>query len=248
MENLNILIIEDDQELALELSEILEDYKYNVVAVARNYKEALTKYYQFNIDLVIIDIFLGDNPEGITFAETISTVPNAIKPFLFLTSSKDQQIFERAKLTNPFRYLLKPFNELELLYAIEMAIEKFYGQLNVFASKTENTVIAKEYLFIKKRNTLKKVYFNNIIYIEVDNRYCNIITEIENFIIQISLSKIYEYLTQNFFKQVHRKYIVNTDMIEEISLSKNSLLLKNDHLISFSESYRDIIKSFSILK
>ncbi len=248
MENLNILIIEDDQELALELSEILEDYKYNVVAVARNYKEALTKYYQFNIDLVIIDIFLGENPEGITFAETISTVPNAIKPFLFLTSSKDQQIFERAKLTNPFRYLLKPFNELELLYAIEMAIEKFYGQLNVFASKTENTVIAKEYLFIKKRNTLKKVNFNNIIYIEVDNRYCNIITEIENFIIQISLSKIYEYLTQNFFKQVHRKYIVNTDMIEEISLSKNSLLLKNDHLISFSESYRDIIKSFSILK
>ena len=248
MENLNILIIEDDKELALELSEILEDYKYNVVAVARNYKDALTKYYQFNIDLVIIDIFLGDNPEGITFAETISTVPNAIKPFLFLTSSKDQQIFERAKLTNPFRYLLKPFNELELLYAIEMAIEKFYGQINVFASKTEDTVIAKEYLFIKKKNTLKKVNFNNIIYIEVDNRYCNIITEIENFIIQISLSKVYEYLTQNFFKQVHRKYIVNTDMIEEISLSKNSLLLKNNHLISFSESYRDIIKSFSILK
>ncbi|WP_299679456.1 LytTR family DNA-binding domain-containing protein [uncultured Tenacibaculum sp.] len=248
MENLNILIIEDDKELALELSEILEDYKYNVVAIARNYKDALTKYYQFNIDLVIIDIFLGDNPEGITFAETISTVPNAIKPFLFLTSSKDQQIFERAKLTNPFRYLLKPFNELELLYAIEMAIEKFYGQINVFASKTEDTVIAKEYLFIKKKNTLKKVNFNNIIYIEVDNRYCNIITEIENFIIQISLSKVYEYLTQNFFKQVHRKYIVNTDMIEEISLSKNSLLLKNNHLISFSESYRDIIKSFSILK
>ena len=248
MENLNILIIEDDKELALELSEILEDYKYNVVAVARNYKDALTKYYQFNIDLVIIDIFLGDNPEGITFAETISTVPNAIKPFLFLTSSKDQQIFERAKLTNPFRYLLKPFNELELLYAIEMAIEKFYGQINVFASKTEDTVIAKEYLFIKKKNTLKKVNFNNIIYIEVDNRYCNIITEIENFIIQISLSKVYEYLTQNFFKQVHRKYIVNTDKIEEISLSKNSLLLKNNHIISFSESYRDIIKSFSILK
>ncbi|CAL2092186.1 Response regulator transcription factor [Tenacibaculum sp. 190524A05c] len=248
MEKLNILIIEDDLELANDLSQILQDYDYNVVAVANNFKTALSKYYELNVDLVIIDIFLGENPEGITFAETISTVPNSIKPFLFLTSSKDHQIFERAKLTNPFRYLLKPFNELELLYAIEMAIEKFYGQLNVFASKTENTVIAKEYLFIKKRNTLKKVNFNNIIYIEVDNRYCNIITEIENFFIQISLSKIHEYLTQNFFKQVHRKYIVNTDMIEEISLSKNSLLLKNDHLISFSESYRDTIKSFSILK
>lgn len=248
MEHLNILIIEDNLELLEELIAMLEEYNYNVIAVASNYKDALTKYYQYNIDLVIIDIFLGENPEGITFAETISTVPNALKPFLFLTSSKDREIFERAKLTNPFRYLLKPFNELELLYAIEMAIEKFYGQLNVFASREEDTVIAREYLFIKKKNVLKKVSLSSIIYIEVENRYCNIITEQEKFVIQIALSKINQYLPLEVFQQVHRKYIVNTEMIEEITLSKNSLLLKNDHLILFSDKYKDLIKSFSILK
>lgn len=248
MEKLNILIIEDNLELAYDISETLEKNNYSVVGIAKDYKDALTKYYQFNVDLVIIDIFLGENPDGIAFAETISTVPNAIKPFLFLTSSKDRQIFERAKLTNPFRFLLKPFNELELLYAIEMAIEKFYNQSNVFASKDEDTVIANEYLFIKKKSVLKKVKLQDIIYIEVENRYCNIITTQEKFVIQISLSKINEYLDTQLFQQIHRRYIVNVHTIEEITLSKGTLLLKNDHHISFSDRYKNIIKGFSILK
>ncbi len=248
MDNLNILIIEDDEELANDIADTLITNNYTVVGIASNYKDALTKYYQFSIDLVIIDIFLGENPEGITFAETISTIPNALKPFLFLTSSKNRQIFERAKLTNPFRFLLKPFNELELLYAIEMAIEKFYHQTNVFASKSEDTVIADEYLFIKKKNTLKKVKLSSVIYIEVENRYCNIITEIEKFVIQIPLSKINEYLNDRLFKQIHRKYIVNTEVIQEIKISENSLLLKNNHLIHYSDKYKDLIKGFCILK
>lgn len=248
MENLNILIIEDNEEVIEDLVSTLENYNYNIIDVARNYKDALISYYKNSIDIVIIDIFLGDNPEGIAFAETISTVPNSLKPFLFLTSSKDRDIFERAKLTNPFRYLLKPFNEFELIYAIEMAIEKFYGQLNVFASKEEDTIIAHTYLFIKKKSILKKVKLSDIIYIEVENRYCNIITNKEKFVIQISLSKVHEYLIQDFFRQVHRKHIVNTNRIEEISLSKNTLLLQNNHLISFSDSYRTTIKELAILK
>ncbi|CAL2077994.1 response regulator transcription factor [Tenacibaculum sp. 190524A02b] len=248
MDNVNILIIEDDSILANELKNVLEKNSYHVVGIATHYQEALTLFYQLPVDLVMIDIFLGENPEGITFAETISTVPNALKPFIFLTSSKDRQIFERAKLTKPFRYLLKPFNELEVLYAIEIAIEKFYEQPNVYASTEENTVISDNYLFIKKRNTLKKVNLASIIYIEVENRYCNIITELEKFVIQISLSKVNQYLNQDFFKQIHRKYIVNTEAIEEITPPENALRLKNNHLIYYSDKYKNLIQNFSILK
>jgi FixJ family two-component response regulator len=52
---------------------------------------------------------------------------------VFLTSSNDRQIFERAKLTRPFSFLMKPFNELEILYAIEMAVEKFHNQNDALA-------------------------------------------------------------------------------------------------------------------
>ncbi|WP_435263366.1 LytR/AlgR family response regulator transcription factor [Tenacibaculum sp. nBUS_03] len=248
MENINILIIEDDVEVSSELKSTLEKNGYTISGIAENYQKALTLFYKLPVDLVIIDIFLGENPEGITFAETISTVPNSLKPFIFLTGSKDRQIFERAKLTKPYRFLLKPFNELEVLYAIEMAIEKFYGQTNVFASTNQNAVVTKDYLFIKKRSALKKVLLSSIIYIEVDNRYCSIITELEKFVIQISLAKILKYINTAVFQQIHRKYIVNINSIEQIVTADNLLLLKNNHKVTFSSKYKDLIYNFSILK
>ncbi|MGG8495791.1 LytR/AlgR family response regulator transcription factor [Tenacibaculum sp. TC6] len=248
MDTINILIIEDQHQSAFELKSVLEKNGYNVVGTAPSYKEALTLFYNTPVDVVIIDIYLGENPEGIMFAETISTVPNSLKPFIFLTASKDRHIFERAKLTKPFRFLLKPFNELELLYAIEMAIEKFYDQPNVFAGNQEDTVISNDFLFIKKNNLLKKVNLSDILYIEVENRYCSIFTEREKFVIQISLSKINEYLNNQLFKQVHRKFIVNLQMIEGFSLTNYSITLKKNHTISFSEKYKDVIKNFSVLK
>ncbi|CAM1372866.1 LytR/AlgR family response regulator transcription factor [Tenacibaculum xiamenense] len=248
MDQINILIIEDNPEISSELKETLEKNGYQVLAIAETYQEALTLFYKLPVDLVIVDIFLGENPEGITFAETISTVPNSLKPFIFLTGSKDRSIFERAKLTKPFRYLLKPFNELELLYVIEMAIEKFYEQPNVFAGNQENTVISDDFLFVKKKDSLKKVQLSTIIYIEVENRYCTIVTEKESFVIQISLSKILKYINNTIFKQVHRKFVVNLGMVEEFSLTDHSITLRKNHILSFSDKYKDTIKKFDILK
>ena len=206
-------------------------YKYNIVGIARSYTEALKLFYEKTIDIIVIDVFLDGKPDGITFAETINIIPNASKPFVFLTSSQDRQIFERAKLTKPFSFLMKPFNELEILYALEMAVEKFYEQTNVFLSEDQNTVISNDYLFIKKKNALKKVALNDILYIEVEERYCNIITEKEKFIILISLTKISDLLDKNKFTRTHRNTIVNTDKIEEIILADNLVILKGNHKI-----------------
>lgn len=248
MDKINILIIEDTPEVAKKLQYLLEENNYNIVGIATNYHEAISLFYKLPIDIVIIDVFLGDNPDGITFAETISVVPNALKPFVFLTSSKDRQIFERAKLTKPFSFLLKPFNELELLYALEMAIEKFYDQTNVFFSIDQDTVISEDYLYIKKKNALNKVNINDIIYIEVDDRYCSIVTEKENFMIQISLGKISKLLNPKIFRQTHRKYIVNTNCIEKVIPEDNLLFLKGNHQVTFSGKYKDILNQSIILK
>ena len=134
MDNINILIIEDTPEQSDALIKVLLENNYTVVGVARNFTDALKLFYANTIDIIIIDVFLDGKPDGITFAETINIVPNGQKPFVFLTSSKDRHIFDRAKLTKPFSFLLKPFNELEILYALEMAVEKFYEQTNVFHS------------------------------------------------------------------------------------------------------------------
>jgi len=248
MDNINVLIVEDTPSESDALVKVLNENNYNIVGVAKTYQEALTKFYQNTIDIIVIDVFLDGKPDGITFAETINIVPNGQKPFVFLTSSKDRQIFERAKLTRPFSFLMKPFNELEILYALEMAVEKFYEQSNAFHSEDQNTVISHDSLFIKKNKALKKVQIKEIVYIEVEDRYCNIITENEKFVILISLTKIMQLLDSTKFFQTHRNYIVNGDKIEEIIVNDNLIILKGNFKVTLSEKYKDFVKNFRILK
>ena len=176
MDNVNVLIVEDTPAESDALIKVLQANNYNIVGVARTFKDALELFYKETVDIVVLDIFLNGNPDGISFAETVSVTPNSSKPFVFLTSSTDRKIFERAKVTQPFSYLMKPFNELEILYALEMAVEKFYAQPDVFLGEEEGTIISEDYLFIKKGKSLKKVLISEIIYIEVEEKYCNIIT------------------------------------------------------------------------
>jgi len=248
MENVNILIVEDTERESDLLVSVLKQNDFNVVGVAKTLTNALTIFYNEKVDIAIIDIFLEERPDGIAFAETINAVPNAAKPFLFLTSSTDRTIFERAKLTQPFSYLIKPFNELELLYAIETALEKFYNQEDSFAMEEENTIISTDHLFIKKGKSLKKVHIDEIIYIEVEEKYCNIITEKEKFVILISLVKILELLDATKFYRTHRNFIVNLQKVEEIVLSDNLILLSGNHKATLSDTYKDIIKKFRTLK
>ena len=248
MDNINVLIIEDTVAESDALVKVLSENNYNIVGIAQTYQDALTMFYQNTIDIVVIDVFLDGKPDGITFAETINIVPNGVKPFVFLTSSKDRQIFERAKLTRPFSFLMKPFNELEILYALEMAVEKFYEQTNVFHSEDQNTVISNDTLFIKKNKSLKKVKIEDIVYIEVEDRYCNIITDVEKFVILISLTKIIHLLDPVKFCQTHRNYIVNISKIEEIIVNDNLVILKGNHKVTLSDKYKDFVKNFRILK
>ncbi|MFB9077252.1 LytR/AlgR family response regulator transcription factor [Flavobacterium procerum] len=248
MDNINVLVIEDTVSESDALVKVLSANNYNIVGIAATYNQALEMFYNNVVDIVIIDVFLDGKPDGITFAETINIVPNSVKPFVFLTSSKDRQIFERAKLTKPFSFLMKPFNELEILYALEMAVEKFYEQTNVFHSEDQNTVISNDTLFIKKNKALKKVRIEDIVYIEVEDRYCNIITETEKFVILISLTKIMHLFDASKFFQTHRNYIVNSSKILEIVLSDNLIILKGNHNVTLSEKYKDLVSRFTVLK
>lgn len=248
MDKINILIVEDRPEESDRLAKVLEAHNYKVSGVARTHKEALEMFYGNTIDIAIIDVFLDGSPEGILFAETINTVPGKAKPFVFLTSSTDRKIFERAKLTHPFSYLVKPFNELEILYALETALEKFYEQPDAFLEDDKSTIISSENLFIKKGKSLKKVHVDDIIYIEVEEKYCNIITEKEKFVILISLVKILELLDKTKFYRTHRNYIVNSEKIEEIILSDNLIILSGNHKATLSDTYKSIVKNVRTLR
>lgn len=248
MEKIKILIVEDTVAESDKLIETLTSSQFEVVGIARSHQEALQLFYANKVDIVVIDIFLNGIPEGITFAETLNNVPQSARPFVFLTSSTDRTIFERAKLTKPYSFLLKPFNPLEVLYALEMAIEKFYDQPDTFQGDEEDTVISSDFLFIKKKDALKKVAISDIVNIEVEERYCSIFVGKEKFVIQISLAKIINLLDSTKFYRVHRNHIVNAYEIEEIQPSDGLLVMSNKSMIPFSDHYKEVLNQFKIIK
>jgi two-component system, cell cycle sensor histidine kinase and response regulator CckA len=122
MQGRSILIVEDEQIVATELREILTSLGYRIVAATATGPEALAKTEETEPDLILMDIRIKGNMDGI---ETASKITNRWDiPIIYLTAHADQETLRRAKVTGPMGYVLKPFSERELQIAIEMAIYK----------------------------------------------------------------------------------------------------------------------------
>jgi PAS domain S-box-containing protein len=117
-----ILVVEDEIITARDIKECLQDNGYVVPAIASSGEEAIIKVEEENPDLVLMDIMLKGKMDGIETAQQILSISNI--PVVYLTAYSDKKILERAKITEPFGYILKPINERELHISIEIALYK----------------------------------------------------------------------------------------------------------------------------
>lgn len=247
MNALRLLLLEDLDREANELISFLEENTYEVVRV-RNIVEAEKEIKNRFFDVVILDIMIDGKPEGIELAKRMNKEGIEL-PFLFLTSMQSRAIFDEAKLTNPMVYLLKPYNKLELLYSLELAIESCYEQSNSISFNDESAVISPSYLFIKKGRSVAKVDVASINYIEVKEKYCSLHCNEGRYLIKLSLVKLKEMLSNPNFKQVHRNYLVNLKKIKEIYFEDNLIILENTEKVPFSERYKNaFIKDNTIFR
>jgi PAS domain S-box-containing protein len=114
-----ILIVEDEAIVAADLTGKLTLLGYDVVGTAARGGEAITLAHERQPDVVLMDIQLAGPMDGIAAAEIIRTEYN--RPVVYLTASSDPATLDRARLTEPFGYILKPFDDRELQTNIEMA-------------------------------------------------------------------------------------------------------------------------------
>ena len=122
MANTRILIVEDELIVAKDIQYILNSLGYEVSGIATSGEEAIKKSDKKTPDLVLMDIVLGNYMDGIEAAEKIQNRYNI--PIIYLTAYADNEILERAKITEPFGYIIKPFEEKELKSTIDMALYK----------------------------------------------------------------------------------------------------------------------------
>ena len=122
MSPIKILIVEDEMIIAEDMADALSNLGYEVTAIVASGDEAIEKAATNYPAIVIMDINLQGDIDGVEAAQKIRNSQNI--PVVFLTAYADQTTLERAKATEPFAYLLKPFQERELKTTIEIAIER----------------------------------------------------------------------------------------------------------------------------
>ena len=122
MNNAKIFIVEDEVIVAMNIEKRLRSSGYKVTGIASSSEQAIEKIELEKPDLVLMDIKIKGVHDGIDTADLIRKKYNL--PIIYLTSYTDEETFNRAKLTEPFGYLIKPFETKELNRIIEMALYK----------------------------------------------------------------------------------------------------------------------------
>jgi len=119
----NILVVEDDTHVATVLEARLQSFGHEVCDIAKSGPAAIRMAVDRSPDLVLMDILLEGDMNGVEAAELIHNQMDI--PIIFVTCLSDQALLERAIKANAYGYILKPYDNAELRYTIEIALLKY---------------------------------------------------------------------------------------------------------------------------
>ncbi len=120
MSEFKILIVEDEVFIAEDIRDTLEELGFEVCAVCYDSEKAASELHRCNPDLVMLDITIRGQKDGIELAEMINKHHHI--PFIYLTSHSDRSTLLRAKHTKPGGYIVKPYKDSDLISSIEIAL------------------------------------------------------------------------------------------------------------------------------
>lgn len=224
MKSLNIFIVEDEPLIVSTIEVALRKQGFSPVGDAEDYVTALRDIELLKPDLILIDIQLSGEKDGVDLATELD---KKNLPYLFLSSQTDPNTIERVKHTNPLGYIVKPFTETSLRTNIELAWHTYDES-------------KQHFLTIRHEGRLHRINQSSISYLKAYDNYCYIITNTKTYLVPHTLKHISEQLQGNDFVKAHRSYVVNLKHI--LSVDKNTISLNNDS-IPVSASQKSLVVS-----
>lgn len=216
MHKIRILIVEDEMLIAANIAMQLENYGYEIVGIIPRGEEALKVVANEQPDLVLMDINLKGEIDGIQTA--IAMQKTGKIPVIYLTANTDDAHFNRAKATNPYAFISKPFKKLDLQHAVELAVERILRENN--EPKTEqNKLVLDDRIFVKQNDLMCKILISDILYLEADRNYCQVYTKDKNYLLVNTLRNMEDKLPAETFQRIHRSFIVNLNFVNEFNHS-----------------------------
>ncbi len=142
MKPVRVLIVEDNRMAAADLTSAVEGMGHAVRGVAASGEEAVTKALACRPDVILMDIRLSGDMDGAEAARRIRAEMEGQTAVIFLTAFDDRHLFDRAKSSEPYGYLLKPVEVRELEIAIELALYKLKSEAALKASEERFRTVA----------------------------------------------------------------------------------------------------------
>lgn len=241
MAKTNVLVVEDESIVSKDIQHSLKKLGYNVVGAASTGERAFELAASEKPDIILMDIMLKGNINGIETAERVKRELNI--PIIYLTAYADEATLAKAKVTEPYGYIIKPFKEVDLHTSIEMALYKYSKEREVlkerdlFYSLIENKD-SKDFIFVKSKSRLVKIRTADIYYVEALKDYVVINTLESRYTIHSTMKDIVSKLSGDQFIRVHRSFIVRVDKIAAIEYP-NLYLEKDKKILPIGGSYRD---------
>ena len=227
-----ILIVEDEPLIAADISRALKKVGYDIAGSVGNADEAIDILSSQSVDVVILDITIDGELDGIELGEKINQ--DHFIPFLFLTSYYDDQTLQRAGKTNPAGYIVKPFDDADLIANVKLAL-----------FKEKKQVLITDKFFVREKSGLIALEPNDILYAESDNNYANIYTHDHKYVVTHTLKGVEESLGDKGFLRVHKSYLIN---FRKISRIQEGYVFLGTHKIPIGRAHKEqLLKNLAIL-
>jgi DNA-binding LytR/AlgR family response regulator len=240
MSAIKILVIEDDELIAQDISQNLTKAGYEVIGNVDSCTRAMEIANNNLPDLAFLDIEIAGDKDGIETAKELQKIGEF--PFIFLTQFSDTETIKRAFDVKPANYLNKPFTGQQLIVSIQLALfNASHGSSgNTIAQETipENIIFKNKLLLKDDKGTFKKYDISEILYIEAGRAYCIIHTTKGKLTQSINMKAMEEKINHPQLIKVHRSYVVNLDAIDGV---KGNILLVNDEEVPVSEQYKESV-------
>ncbi len=241
-----ILIVEDNPIIGEDLAAYMNEFGYTTAGIAHNAEEALKFIREHDpVQLILMDVGLDGEIDGIQLTQLIKSKYNI--PIIFLTALYDKQTIERIKSVRPEAYLVKPIDEHSLKTTIEIALYNFnHKEFETNDVVEDGLNFGKgDHFFIKVKNGLQKIVFDDVLYFEANDNYSWVYTSDQKQLLSLTLKTIETKLSPKQFIRVHRSFIVNLKMIDRID--EISLFI-GEHKIPIGKTYKsEIMKHINLL-
>ncbi|MBC8755285.1 response regulator transcription factor [Kordia sp. YSTF-M3] len=242
----NICIVEDDQNHAYALQEKVKAIGHTVLKISATFEEALLAIKTNKPDVILLDINLKNENDGIQLAHAIKSFSTI--PIIYTTALIASDIIEKAVQIHPSGYLVKPIEKETLKATIELALQ----QQSQSISNAKEEVITQEnttFLTVRVGYKLRKINLKEIKFLKITSK--NYVTLVDKddkeFQLRNSLKALMKTLNSHFI-QVHRLYGINLNYILHIDEKEQMLCLQERIHIPIGRTFKeDLYKKLNIM-